>query len=53
VSTRAEIMVRIHELSCLHKHQRADECVICLREFEPIIQALTQQAGPLELPKEG
>jgi len=52
MSTREEIMTRIHKLSCKHEHKRADECGICMREFEPIIQELIQQSSPLEPPKE-
>lgn len=41
--TRATIMARIHELSCIHEHKRADECQICMAQFEPIIQELLKQ----------
>ena len=40
--TRAELLATIHELSCTHAHMRADECVICMRQFNPIIEQLTR-----------
>ena len=43
IETRATIMARIHELSCKHEHRRADECLMCMAEFEPIIQQLLAQ----------
>lgn len=36
-------MARIHELSCMHEHKRADECAICMAQFEPIIRELTEK----------
>ena len=38
MSTREEMWVIVHELSCTHQHIRADECPICLKEFTEIIE---------------
>lgn len=46
LETRQSLMVKIHELSCTHEHKRADECAVCMRLFEPVIESiLNSQLG--------
>ena len=35
-----EVMAKAHEMSCTHRHIRADECPICRKQFEAIANEL-------------
>ena len=42
MNKREEMWAQVHELSCTHKHIRADECPICRKQFAEIIEQVCE-----------
>jgi len=43
MSKYEEVMAKAHEMSCTHRHLRADECPICRKRYEDIAKELQAQ----------